>query len=1072
MRGSAQDAAGEAPAVGTREQSRTGTERRWRAAAAPIRVAAWRIARRPTRILLVAAGVALATASLVAVSAGSLVLRERTLRAALAEVPPEQLSFRTDEFGLSSAASPAAERTATRALGLLSGERAVHAVEFRPLRFERNLVDVTAVDGVGRFIQLRSGRLPRACRPARCEVLEIGSTPLPAVLRAPGVRVVPVGRASLTVPAVLGDFAEPSNATLLVSSDVRGLASLPALESIFRTGSWVVPLRPDSVHEWDVARLLAREAHAQALLEQFDPAFKLTAPDDAFATGRGQGRLGSRRMLLVGGEIAALLLGFALLASIGLRRTLLAEWRRLEERGARRAQLWLFLTAESGAAALAGAVAGIALGIAAAAWAANRASVGSGDVLRHGILTPTTFGLVGVTWIVATLVLVLAVRGGAGPRAGPVRLGDLVAVGALLAAVVAAARGGADASALAEDRGSVVLLLLFPGLVSLFAALLAQRLLAPLLRVAERGARGRSLSLRLALVSLSRAPARTSVAVAFLVVSVGLAVLAAGYRATLERGVRDEAAYQVPLDFAVTEGTQPVARLDTDAHVPVDVASTQGRQPVGPLDVATVARYRSLAPGVEAFPVLKRFGDVPGNGAEFTSPILLGVDPSALEAMHGWRSDFSHDSQQDVARLLGREPPVHLLGVELPARTTGFGLAAKEAGATVDLTLAIEKPSGEIVDVPLVAPGSPSSGLAQPLPARGRLVALELSLTPEAATAIAHSQAEGAVAGASPLGSIELGPLIAYSGARRLGVVTDWDGWIGRSGARRVRGTPVRVRYELAQAQTALFRPRQPTDGHPIPLVASADVARSAAPGGLVTIQNGEQHITGRIVGVASRFPGTADGDGSFVVADESHLQTALDADSPGTGRPLEVWLSVPSSEIAHVGAALTRPPFSPLVVASRRGLEHDLREAPLSRAIEIALAAGALVALALAVCGIWLTVIGDVADERGELYDLETQGMTPAELRSQLRLQVAILAALGVAGGVGLGLVLSSEVVRLLQVTASGTAPIPPLLRQVGWSSAALALVASAVLGAALVEATVRGAFRQPVPTRAGEVE
>jgi hypothetical protein len=1072
MRGSAQDAAGDARVVGTREEARTGTERRWRAVAAPIRVAAWRISRRPTRILLVAAGVALATASLVAVSAGSLVLRERTLRAALAEVPPEQLAFRADEFGLSSAASPAAERTATRALALLSADRAVHAIEFRPLRFERNLVDLTAVDGVGRFVQLRSGRLPRACRPARCEVLEIGSTRLPAVLRAPGARVVPVGRASLTVPAVLGDFAEPSNATLLVGSDVRGLASLPALESIFRTGTWVVPIRPDSIHEWAVRHLLAREAHAQALLEQLDPAFKLTAPDDAFAEGRSQGRLGSRRMLLVGGEIAVLLLGFALLASIGLRRTLLAEWRRLEERGARRGQLWLFLAAESGAAALAGAVAGIALGVAAAAWAASRASVGSGDVLGHGVFTPTTLGLVGATWIVATLVLVLAVRGGGGPRAGPVRLGDLVAVGALLAALVAAARGGADASALAEDRGSVVLLLLFPGLVSLFAALLAQRLLAPLLRVAERGARRRSLSLRLALVSLARAPARTSVAVAFLVVSVGLAVLAAGYRATLERGVRDEAAYQVPLDVTLTEGTRPVARLDTDVHVPVDVAATQGTQPVGPFDVASLARYRSLAPGIAAFPVLRRFGDVPGNGAQFTSPVLLGLDPSAIESVHGWRSDFGQDSPKDLARLLGQDPPVHLAGAELPPGATGFGLAAKETGATVDLSLAIEKPSGEIVDVPLLAPGATSSGLAQPVPRRGRLVALELSLTPEAATAIAHSQAEGAVAGASPLGSIALGPLVAYAGGRRLGVVTDWDGWIGRSGASRVRGASVQVRYALEQAQTALFRPRQPTDGHPIALVASPDVARSAAPGDLVTIQNGDQHVTGRIVAVTTRFPGTADGDGSFVVADESHLQTALDADSPGTGRPLEVWLSVPSSEIEHVGAALARSPFSPLVVATRRGLEHDLRAAPLSRAIEIALAAGALVALALAVCGIWLTVIGDVVDERGELYDLETQGVTPAELRSQLRLRVAILAALGVAGGVALGLVLSSEVVRLLQVTAPGTTPIPPLLRQVGWTSAVLALVGAAVLGAALVEATVRSAFRQPVPTRAGEVE
>src|SRR5262249_31841791 len=161
-----------------------------------------------------------------------------------------------------------------------------------------------------------------------------------------GLRIVPVGRAALAVPAVLGDFSEPSVATLVVSSDVRGLSSLPALGSFFRTASWVVPLRPDDVHEWDVPALLAREARAQARLANGDPDFRLTAPDDAFSTGRSQGTIGSRRMLLVGGELAVLLLGFALLAAVGLRRTVLAEWRRLEERGARSWQLWLFLVAE------------------------------------------------------------------------------------------------------------------------------------------------------------------------------------------------------------------------------------------------------------------------------------------------------------------------------------------------------------------------------------------------------------------------------------------------------------------------------------------------------------------------------------------------------------------------------------------------------------------------------------------------------------------------------------------------------------------------------------------------------
>jgi hypothetical protein len=345
-------------------------------------------------------------------------------------------------------------------------------------------------------------------------------------------------------------------------------------------------------------------------------------------------------------------------------------------------------------------------------------------------------------------------------------------------------------------------------------------------------------------------------------------------------------------------------------------------------------------------------------------------------------------------------------------------------------------------------------------------------LTQAAADAIAHSEGEGSVAGVHPVGTLVLGPLVAYSGSHRLGRVTDWNGWIGRSGARRVAGQGAKLRYVLQQGQVALLRPREPTDGRPLPLVVSPDVARSAAPGGLLTIQNGDQSLTGRIVAVARRFPGTADGGGTFAIADESHLQAAFDASAPGTGRPLEVWLSVPRSDSREVSSSLHHAPFSSLAIASRSGLERQLRTSPLSRAIEVALAAGALVALALAVCGIWLTLLGDVADERGELYDLEAQGVAPDELRSQLRIRIGILAALGVAGGIVLGLVLSGQIVRLLQVTASGTVPVPPLVREQGWATALLALLAFAALGAGLVEVTVRRTFREAAPSRSGEVE
>jgi len=63
------------------------------------------------------------------------------------------------------------------------------------------LVDLGAVDGLARFVRLRSGRLPASCRPERCEVLQLGgSGPLPSV---PGLRLVRVGRATLASRSAL-----------------------------------------------------------------------------------------------------------------------------------------------------------------------------------------------------------------------------------------------------------------------------------------------------------------------------------------------------------------------------------------------------------------------------------------------------------------------------------------------------------------------------------------------------------------------------------------------------------------------------------------------------------------------------------------------------------------------------------------------------------------------------------------------------------------------------------------------------------------------------------------------------
>src|SRR6185312_6393293 len=127
------------------------------------------------------------------------------------------------------------------------------------------------------------------------------------------------------------------------------------------------------------------------------------------------------------------------------------------------------------------------------------------------------------------------------------------------------------------------------------------------------------------------------------------------------------------------------------------------------------------------------------------------------------------------------------------------------------------------------------------------------------------------------------------------------------------------------------------------------------------------------------RFPSIV---GDAVVADRQTAATALDARSPGLGTTDELWLD----RLPHDAPELT--------LASRAETYAQLRDDPLARGALATLAGTALVALGLALVGLLLGVVGDRRDERGELFDLEAQGASPATIRTHLRLRALIVAA------------------------------------------------------------------------------
>ena len=152
------------------------------------------------------------------------------------------------------------------------------------------------------------------------------------------------------------------------------MALMPGLTTSYRTFNWSEPL-PSGIRSWEIDGLLNSEAHTLSALETGDTNWVLSGPDQALVEARDSGQVAGRPMLLVGGEAAALLLGFTLLAAVGLRRDSAAERRRLERRGARASQLLVFSLADSGWVALVGVALGAAVGVMVAAFAAAAAGI-------------------------------------------------------------------------------------------------------------------------------------------------------------------------------------------------------------------------------------------------------------------------------------------------------------------------------------------------------------------------------------------------------------------------------------------------------------------------------------------------------------------------------------------------------------------------------------------------------------------------------------------------------------------------------------------------------------------------
>jgi hypothetical protein len=1014
---------------------------------AALRVSAARLRARPLRPVLVVAGVGLTFAMVVSVVGGSLVARQQALRRGLAELPASTRGFRVDRFGppMTQSKYVHEDRTVRRTLGTLAAGAVRRVVFFRQLRVAGRLVEIAAVDRPAEILRLRSGRLPRTCTSAHCEVVAIGTGP-PRLVEG-DIRLNLVGSGQLRDPTLFsyisaaateGPAAPP---LLLLAPRLEDLQTLPSLHPYYRVYSWLSPLRAERLHTWDIQRTLAAESRAQNTLYNADFAFRLSSPDDELLSADHRGKVASRRLMLVGGETSALLLGFAIIAAIGLRRGLASERRRLLARGARRWQAWLTLFAEVGAMTLVGGVLGVAAGAAVVSIIAGAAGQPVGAILAHALLSAGTLGalLGGVAGVTLILAATTLTRDDEANRRR-IQLIDVAALGAGVTIAVGLSRGALNPDSV--SGGNIVLLLILPALVCFVVSVVLARLLGPAMRVGERLTRNRSLSLRLGVLALARAPSRTVVSCAFIAVALGLALFAAAYRATLARGDADQAAFQVPLDYTVSEGSKLVM----------------------PLDAAPLRSFAATAPGARAYGVVRLSATTPGAGAAVISPTVLGLPADAIRRLH-WRSDFSSLPLRTIARKLAAQGEPRQAGVTLAPGTRTVSTTARLRGAGLVAWLVVGNGRGRISLLRLGRVPTKKGTLSTRVPAAySRVLGLQLALPENEEFTLAHRNAEGEVA-VVPSGEVDFGPLV--TGGR---VVTDWHEWtLSTGGDVLSRDGGVRVRFSFPDTGLRLvLRPVQPTDDELMPVVVSPDIARAAGGvGGTTLLDFQDTRINARVVGVATRMPSIPADLGPFVLADAAWLSTAINSNAPGEGSPNEVWISA-QGDRGDAGETLSRPPFSSLVVASRSAEEAKLAGDPLAHATAVALGAAGLVALVLAVLGFWVGVVSELHDEKSDFFDLEAQGLAPADMRRQLRMRGVILLVVGTLGGLGLAVLLSRLVVSLIRVSATTGVPEPPLRLDPDWLVGGLGIAALLLAALLVAEGASLASFRGSRPERA----
>ncbi len=789
----------------------------------------------------------------------------------------------------------------------------------------------------------------------------------------------------------------------------------------------------------------------------------------------------ARSLVLISG-LQLLLLACAALA---LATRLLASYREgetalLAARGAARRQL----VRQSLTEATVAVVLSAAVGAVAGSWL-------SAVLLSHLTGLPAQTKAPGATaWLAAAVLAVLCLGIVIWPTLRPPRPGDVRARRGRSAQLAVAISAGADvalivlallavrelrdysaAAQVASGSGIDPVIAIAPALALAGFAIVPLRLLPIAARGLERlTARGSRFGSAMANWEISRRPLRQSGPALLVILAVGTSTLGLAQYESWRQSVHDQAAFatgaqvsvQSPLFATAAEGARIASLPGVTAAMPVSAVQYAGSGQLLVLDAALAARTVTLRPDLSSRPARQLFAAIttrsrpglalPGRPARLALAATLtdpagsaaaGIGPvsATLTVQDSYGVSYAIQTtaipadgrpHELVASLsaAGTAYPLRLVGISIAYNMPAYPLTAVAGSADQQIVLQLDGFSVSQAD---------TGPFARPF-ATGQVIGAWPDQTAD--PGLASIQGLGGVTDGSVKAAIE--SKAAVSGTEQI----TFSPGHGPLLANPPPGTSATPQPGQADVEVNIPPARQP-----VPVLATTGYAANNGlhRGSVFAVTISGQQVSCQLVATVAAFPG-----GGALVADQAAVQDALVQLGVGGSLPVtQWWLSTVT------GAA---PPGVPggWSVADAAALASRLESDPLSAAPVHAAAAVALAVALLAALGFCVSVAASARERRSQHALLGALGV-PAAAQARLFCVEEALISIPAAGvGLVIGVVLARVMVRALTVTATGAAPVPPVLvvLPLGWLlPLAVGLATVPVVAAAVT------ALRQPDP-------